>query len=109
MFRLRILRKVGDSMKKKVIRLKVKELMKAQIDKDITTDAVLAKKIGVSPSQVWRAKLPINDNRYNAPGTQFIAGVLDTFVQPFENFFYLDEIDTENKQSTDKQEKVAKI
>lgn len=82
-------------MKRKVIRLKVKELMKAQIDKEIPTDSLLAKKMGVSPSQIWRAKLPIDDERYNAPGTQFIAGVLITFSEPFEKFFYIEEMKKE--------------
>ncbi|MDF2631459.1 MAG: hypothetical protein K0Q85_55 [Caproiciproducens sp.] len=77
---------------KKVIRLKVKELMKAQIDANIPTDAILAERIGVSASQVWRAKLPTNDNRYNAPGNQFIAGVIDALNGRFEDFFYVDEI-----------------
>ncbi|MBH0331953.1 hypothetical protein ABH14_19710 [Brevibacillus brevis] len=75
---------------KKIIHLKVKELMKAQIDKDIPTDAALAKMLGVSPSQVWRAKLPPNDERYNAPGVQFIAGVLGTFDCTFEKFFFVE-------------------
>lgn len=77
---------------KKVIRLKVKDLMKAQIDKDIATDAELAKLIGVSPSQVWRVKLPPDDERHNTPGVQFIAGVLGTFGATFEEFFYVEEV-----------------
>ncbi|MFH5185766.1 hypothetical protein ACHHV8_25670 [Paenibacillus sp. TAB 01] len=75
---------------KRVIRLKVKELMKAQIDRDIPTDAALAKRIGVSPSQVWRAKLPPDDDRHNAPGVQFIAGVLGAFDSNFEKFFFVE-------------------
>ncbi|WP_410769615.1 hypothetical protein [Fontibacillus sp. BL9] len=77
---------------KKVIRLKVKELMKAQIDNDIPTDSALAKCIGVSPSQVWRAKLPPNDERHNTPGVQFIAGVLGAFDSTFEDFFFVEDI-----------------
>lgn len=83
---------------KKVIRLKVKELMKAQIDNDISTDAALAKCIGVSPSQVWRAKLPPDDDRHNAPGVQFIAGVLGAFDCNFEKFFFVDNIPDEVSQ-----------
>ena len=79
-------------MSKKVIRLRVKELMKAQIDMSIPTDAVLAEKIGVSVTQVWRAKLPITDSRYNTPGSHFIAGVIGTFEGRFEDFFYIDEV-----------------
>lgn len=77
-------------MKKKTIRLKVKELMKAQIDYEIKTDAELAEKMGISPSQVWRAKLSPEDDRYNSPGNQFIASVLSLFGEPFEKFFYVD-------------------
>lgn len=77
---------------RKVIRLKVKELMKAQIDQDIPTDVALARVIGVSPSQVWRAKLPPDDERYNAPGVQFIAGVLGAFDSNFEKFFSVESV-----------------
>lgn len=77
-------------MKKNIIRLNVKELMKAQIDHDIKTDAELAEKMGISPSQVWRAKLKPTDERYNAPGNHFIAGVLTVFGGPFERFFYIE-------------------
>ncbi|MEK4276508.1 hypothetical protein BK129_18790 [Paenibacillus amylolyticus] len=77
---------------KKIIRLKVKELMKAQIDSDIPTDAALAKFIGVSSSQVWRAKLPPDDARHNTPGVQFIAGVLGAFDSTFENFFFVEDV-----------------
>lgn len=66
--------------------------MKAQIDKDISTDADLARTIGVSPSQVWRAKLPPDDDRHNAPGVQFIAGVLGAFDSTFEEFFYVEDL-----------------
>lgn len=75
---------------KKVIRLKVNELTKAQIDKDIPTDSALAESIGVSPSQVWRVKLPVSDPRHNTPGVQFIAGVLGAFDATFEDFFYVE-------------------
>jgi hypothetical protein len=77
---------------RKVIRLKVKELMKAQIEANISTDSALAKVIGVSVSQIWRAKLPVTDARYNAPGSQFIAGVIGAFQGRFEDFFYVDEV-----------------
>lgn len=73
-----------------VIRLNTKELMKATIDIDIKNDTELAALIGVSVTQMWRAKLPTDDSRYNAPGTSFIAGVLSAFDGPFERFFFLD-------------------
>lgn len=76
---------------KKIIRLKVKELKKAQIDRDIKNDADLAVMMGVSSTQIWRAKLAPEDERHNIPGNQFIAGVIDVFGGPFERFFYLDE------------------
>lgn len=81
-------------MQNKIIRLNVKELMKAQIDMSIDTDRELAEKIGVSPSQVSRAKLPPSDPRYCAPGTKFIAGVLSLFKgEPFEKFFYIEDVE----------------
>jgi hypothetical protein len=84
-------------MQNYIIRLNVKELMKAQIDQNIETDKALAKLIGVSPSQVSRAKLPPSDPRYCSPGTKFIAGVLNLFKgEPFEKFFYVEEVNEEN-------------
>jgi hypothetical protein len=79
-----------DKKEKKVIRLRVKELMKAQIDKDIKTDAELAAEMGVSSSQIWRAKLNHDDERCNNPGAQFIAGVISVFGGPFEKYFYIE-------------------
>lgn len=75
-----------------LIRLNTKELMKATIENDIKNDTELAALIGVSVTQIWRAKLPKDDPRYNAPGTSFIAGVLGAFDGPFERFFFLDEV-----------------
>jgi hypothetical protein len=79
-------------MQKKIVRLNTKELMKAQIDYEIKTDAELAQKIGISASQICRAKLNPNDRRHSAPGNQFIAGVLSVFGGPFDKFFYIDEL-----------------
>ncbi|MEK5171792.1 hypothetical protein NST63_00860 [Heyndrickxia sp. FSL W8-0496] len=89
-------------MNKKTVRLKVKELMKAQIDHDIKSDAELAEKMGISPSQVWRAKLQKHDKRYNTPGNQFIAGVLSVFNCPFEKFFYIEK-EQEEERTSDEQ------
>lgn len=75
----------------KVIRLRVNELTKAQIERGIPSDASLAVVLGVSASQVWRAKLSPNDERHNAPGNHFIAGVIAAFDEPFEKFFYLED------------------
>ena len=77
-------------MRKATIRLKVKELMKAAREKGIENDTSLAAAIGVSVTQVWRAKLPHSDPRNSPPGTTFIAGVLNLFGGPFERFFSLD-------------------
>jgi hypothetical protein len=96
-------------VKKCVIRLKVKDLMKAQIDMDIRNDTQLAACIGVSVTQVWRTKLPVTDPRHNSPGTAFISGVMNAFESPFERFFYLDdesivESNTENSIEYGKEE-----
>lgn len=84
-------------MKKAIIRLNVKELTKAQIDADIKTDADLAKLIGINVSTLWRAKLKPSDPRFCSPGATFIAGVLNLFKgEPFERFFYIEEVTEEN-------------
>lgn len=77
---------------KRTIRLNVKELMKAAIDKDLDTDTKIAAAIGVSNVQIWRAKLPVSDPRHNSPGVDFIAGVMSYFGGPFERFFFLEEV-----------------
>lgn len=64
--------------------------MKAQIDLDIKTDAQLAEKMGISPSQVWRAKLKSDHAQYSVPGNQFIAGVMSVFGGPFDRYFYIE-------------------
>jgi hypothetical protein len=76
--------------RKSAIRLNYKEFQKAAIDKELDTDSKIAAEIGVSVTQLWRARLPINDPRYNSPGSNFIAGVLKTFDGPFERFFFLE-------------------
>lgn len=76
-------------MAKKVIRLNVSELMKAASEKNFQSDTEIAAAIGVSVTQLWRAKLPIHDERNSPPGTAFIAGVLNVFGGPFERFFFL--------------------
>lgn len=89
---------------KYVIRLNVKEFMKAAIENNLENDTQIAAKIGVSVTQVWRAKLPVDDPRYNAPGTQFIAGVLSAFGGPFEKFFFLDEVIRARSKTTIKED-----
>ncbi|CRF28814.1 Uncharacterised protein [Mycobacterium tuberculosis] len=77
---------------KYTVRLKVDALMKAANEKNLVTDTELAAAIGVSSTQIWRAKLPVGHPRHNAPGTSFIAGVLAVFGGPFDRFFFLDEV-----------------
>lgn len=84
-------------MMRKILRLNVKELSKAQIDSDIPNDLELSKIIGVSTTQLWRAKLAPSDNRYNAPGNVFIAGVLNAFGGPIEKFFYVEDIEDKKR------------
>lgn len=77
-------------LEKATIRLNERELKKAAIDHKLETNAQIAEAIGVSVSQLWRATLPPEDERYNAPGKNFIAGVLKAFGEPFERFFFLE-------------------
>lgn len=74
-----------------IIRLKTNELMKAAIDLKLKNDTQLAAMLGISVTQLWRVKLQPSNPQYNAPGATFIAGVLNTFKEPFEKFFFLDE------------------
>lgn len=94
----------GIAINKFVVRLKVKELVKAQIDKDIATDKDLADLLKVNVTQVWRNKLPISDERHNTPGNRFIAGVMEVFDGKFDDFFYIEEVDdlqkTRKKQAS---------
>lgn len=76
---------------KKVVRLNIKTLQEEQ-DRLNLSDNETAVLIGVSNTQLWRAKLDINDPRHNSPGGAFIAGVLSSFKAPFEKFFYLDSV-----------------
>ncbi|TYS57897.1 hypothetical protein FZD47_23975 [Bacillus infantis] len=72
------------------IRVNEKELKKAAIDHQLDTNEKIAKAIGISVSQLWRATLSPSDPRYNNPGSAFIAGVLNVFGDPFERFFFLE-------------------
>jgi hypothetical protein len=77
---------------KATVRLNVDALEEEQKKRNITSDTELAATIGVSVTQVWRAKLPVTDPRHNSPGPAFIAGVINAFGGPFEKFFFLDEV-----------------
>lgn len=76
-------------MSKVTIRLNVKALGKEMEMRNIDSDTQLAALIGISVTQIWRAKLPVDDPRHNSPGPQFIAGVISAFGGPFEKFFFL--------------------
>jgi hypothetical protein len=55
-------------------------------------DQEFADYIGVSRSQLWRAKMPPNDKRFSL-GQDFIAKVLNSFpTYTFEQLFFLDEV-----------------
>ncbi|MED5040681.1 helix-turn-helix transcriptional regulator [Geobacillus stearothermophilus] len=57
------------------------------------SDTELAKRIGVSRSRLWRAKLPKDHPYYCYPGETFIAGVLKAFPEvSFEEIFFLDDL-----------------
>lgn len=80
-------------MKKFVVRLKVKELMKAQSNLNIPTDKELAERMNINVTQIWRTKLPVTDERHNSPGNQFIAGVMKVFGGNFADYFYIEEVE----------------
>jgi transcriptional regulator with XRE-family HTH domain len=57
------------------------------------TDTELAKRLGISRSRLWRAKLPKDHPHYCSPGESFIAGVLKTFPEVnFDEIFFLDNV-----------------
>lgn len=79
-------------MSKVTVRLNVEALEQEQKDRGIESDTQLAATIGVSVTQLWRAKLPVDDPRHNSPGPAFIAGVISAFGGPFEKFFFLEKV-----------------
>jgi transcriptional regulator with XRE-family HTH domain len=76
---------------KAAIQLNENELRAAAALQGLKTDAQIAKVIGISASQLWRATREPSDPNYNAPGQSFIAGVLKAFGEPFERFFFLND------------------
>lgn len=64
-----------------------------QLQKDLNmTDQEFSDYIGVSRSQLWRAKLPANDKRFSL-GQDFIAKTLNAFQElTFEQIFFLDDV-----------------
>ncbi|WP_175490528.1 hypothetical protein [Pelosinus propionicus] len=60
------------------------------VKKEKWTDGELAIKMGVSTTQIWRARLPDEDHRHNDPGGEFIAGALAAFPYlEFNDLFFL--------------------
>lgn len=90
---------MGRRVQVNTVRLNVSALEEAQKAEGIENDTQLAAKIGVSVTQVWRAKLPVEDPRHNSPGPAFIAGVIQAFGGPFERFFFLSKVVRERNGS----------
>jgi transcriptional regulator with XRE-family HTH domain len=56
-------------------------------------DSELARKMGISRSRLWRAKLPEDHNEYCSPGEGLIAGALNAFPNcKFDDLFFLDKV-----------------
>lgn len=52
------------------------------------TETELARRIGISRSRLWRAKLPVKHKEYCSPGKKFISGLLKTFPDhSFDDLF----------------------
>lgn len=77
---------------KATIRLNTSVLEEEQRKHNISSDTELAARIGVSVTQIWRAKLSVDDPRHNSPGSVFIAGVISAFGGPFEKYFFLEKV-----------------
>lgn len=74
------------------IRLRVEVLEILQNNKS-WTDTELAKRMGISRSRLWRAKLPTNHNEYCSPGESLIIGVLKAFPdKKFDDLFFLEKL-----------------
>jgi transcriptional regulator with XRE-family HTH domain len=74
------------------IALNIKKLESLQKERN-WTDTELAKRLGISRSRLWRAKLPKDHPHYCSPGESFIAGVLKTFPEVnFDEIFFLDNL-----------------
>lgn len=78
-------------MDRVTVRLNVKALEEEQATMKVN-DTQLAAMIGVSVTQIWRVKLPVEDPRHNSPGPAFIAGVINAFGGPFEKYFFLQKV-----------------
>lgn len=76
------------------IRLRVDVLEKLQ-KLNSWTDSELAKRMEISRSRLWRAKLPTNHIEYCSPGESLIVGALTAFPDKrFDDLFFLDNVCT---------------
>ncbi|GAB6181718.1 hypothetical protein JCM14036_30370 [Desulfotomaculum defluvii] len=74
-----------------VIKLRVAEFNEAAKAK-YKSDLELAAAMGISTTQLWRARLADEDPRHNDPGKEFVAGALKAFTNmKFEDLFFLAE------------------
>lgn len=81
--------KRGDKLK---IKLRIEMLKILQNNKG-WSDKELAKKMGISRSRLWRARLPENHKDYCSPGESFIVGALNAFPnQKFEDLFFFERV-----------------
>jgi DNA-binding XRE family transcriptional regulator len=77
----------GETMN---LKLRVDKLEELQTENS-WTDTELAKRMGISRSRLWRAKLPAEHNEYCSPGESLIIGVLKAFPEKkFDDLFFLD-------------------
>lgn len=73
----------------KPIKLRIYDFNKTVTEEGLS-DAQLADAMGISTTQLWRARLPEHDPRHNDPGPDFIAGALTVFPnKKFEDLFFL--------------------
>jgi hypothetical protein len=72
------------------VRVLLKPGVLDEVQKDLSmTDQDFSEHLGVSRSQLWRAKLPPDDKRFSL-GQDFIAKTLTKLKMPFDEVFFLD-------------------
>lgn len=74
------------------IKLRVEVLEELQKEQG-WNDSELAKRMGISRSRLWRAKLPDDHPEYCTPGESLISGVLTAFPKKkFDDLFFLNQV-----------------
>ncbi|MHA6481310.1 helix-turn-helix domain-containing protein [Paenibacillus sp. strain BS8-2] len=69
------------------MRLQADKLEEAQKEKG-WNESEMARRMGISRSRLWRAKLDVSHPSYCSPGPTLIAGVLKAFPEKgFTHFF----------------------